>query len=228
LRGLHLALERWSVRRAAWTYVFSRSGASRLARDCPRVSYLPTWYDPAVVVERSMRSARPPSALWVGRFEEEKDPRLGLAVLERFVARADGRRAVMIGDGALLPELRRARMPGACVELSGRRNPAEVAVAMAEADVLLMTSRFEGSPVVMSEALAAGTPVVATDESDPDERIEQGHNGVRVAGRDPDALAVALETALELDRRSCIESVRDLAAPHLVPRVFDLAPESPR
>jgi glycosyltransferase involved in cell wall biosynthesis len=227
LRTPHLALERWSVRHARWTYVFSRSGAARLARELPRVSYLPTWYDPAVVVERTTPSARPPMALWVGRFEEEKDPRLALDVLQRFVARAGGRRAVMIGDGALLTEVARARTRAAGVDLPGRRDPREVAVAMSEADVLLMTSHFEGSPVVMNEALAAGTPVVATDESDPDGRIEQQVNGVRVAGREPDALADALEAAYTLDRGTCVESVRDLAAPRLVPRLFE-APDSSR
>jgi len=222
LRSPHLALERWSVRRATWTYFFSRSGAERLTRVCARVSYLPTWFDPEVVVPRTSRfdgDAR--CALWVGRFEEEKDPRLALVVLEEFVGRAVDRRAVMVGDGGLHAAVTAARSDATSVELPGRLDPRDVAAAMSRADVFLMTSHFEGSPVVMSEALAAGTPVVATEESDPDVRIEPGTNGYRLEGRAPGPLAEALEAALTVDRTACINSVRDLAAPLIVPQLFE-------
>ncbi len=219
LRGLHLRVERASVRRARRTFVFSRSGAERLRSVCERVEYLPTWFDPSRVQTRLEPTDSPARALWVGRFEEEKDPLLALAALEAFIERVEGRAARMLGGGALLEATQRAR-GSAAVELAGPVDVDAVASAMADADVFLMTSRFEGSPVVMSESLAAGTPVVATAESDPDERIVDGDNGFGSVARTPEALAAAMEQALTVDRRACVDSVRDLAAPAIVPRLF--------
>jgi glycosyltransferase involved in cell wall biosynthesis len=224
LRRAHLTIERWSVRRATWTHVFNRSGAARLARASSRVSYLPTWFDPEIVRTRTEPSADGHSrALWVGRLEEEKDPVLGMRALEAFVGRGgagDARRAAMVGEGSLQASVLDERPAGSGVELRGSLSQADVAGEMAAADVLLMTSRFEGSPVVMNESLAAGTPVVGTQESDPDERIENGRNGFRCPERSAAALADAMATARSLSRSACIESVRELSAPLLVPRLF--------
>jgi len=224
LRGAHLALERFSVRRATWTYVFSRSGAERLAGTSSRVSYLPTWFDPEIVQTRTEPSSGGRSrAVWVGRFEEEKDPLLAIRALEAFVdagGAGDERDAVMVGDGSLRASVTSAQSAGSGVELRGSVSQLEVASEMVAADVLLMTSRFEGSPVVMNEALAAGTPVVGTEESDPDQRIEDGRNGFRCAGRSAVVLADAMAAARSLSRSVCVESVRELAAPLIVPRLF--------
>lgn len=224
LRRAHLCVERWSVRRATWTHVFNRGGAARLARASSRVSYLPTWFDPEIVRTRTEPSAGGHNrALWVGRLEEEKDPVLGISTLEAFVnggGAGDARRAVMVGDGSLQASVRAERPAGSGVELRGSLSQADVAGEMVAADVLLMTSRFEGSPVVMNESLAAGTPVVGTDESDPDERIENGRNGFRCSERSSAALAEAMAAACSLSRSACVESVRELSAPLLVPRLF--------
>jgi glycosyltransferase involved in cell wall biosynthesis len=221
-RSLHLAVERWSVRRARRTFVFSKSGAARLGRVSSAVDYLPTWYDPALVIVRTEpREASGARALWVGRLEEEKDPVLALEALEAFLAGSEGREATIVGDGTLMATLRSTRHPALGVSLPGALPAEAVARTMADADALLMTSRFEGSPVVMNEALAAGTPVVCTPESDPDHRIVDGRNGIRVDGRAPGPLAEALAAAPGLTRADCVASVEDLAAPMLVPRLFE-------
>jgi glycosyltransferase involved in cell wall biosynthesis len=156
--------------------------------------------------------------VWVGRFEPEKDPLLALGALEMFMGEGPGRVAVMLGNGSLHDRVLEGRH--ACVHIPGAVSRTEVASAMAESDVALITSHFEGSPVVMSEALASGTPVVATRESDPDERIVDGVNGYCVIERSPSALASAMHAALGLSRRSCVDSVRELTGPTVVPRLF--------
>lgn len=219
LRRLHLWLERRSVRRASHTFVFSKSGARRLAAVAPTVTYLSTWFDPVTVHPRAERRDGPTrAALWVGRLEPEKDPLLALEVLELFVRKGD-RSARIVGSGSLDRELARRSM-GTGVEVAGALARADVATAMADADAFLMTSRFEGSPVVMSEALASGTPVVCTAASDPDGRIVEGVNGCLVDDRSATRLADALGLALSIDRGECIASVRELAAPAVVPLLF--------
>jgi glycosyltransferase involved in cell wall biosynthesis len=149
-----------------------------------------------------------------------------MQALEAFIAAGDVedvRHASMVGDGSMQRTVESARVSGSDVDLRGTLTQNEVAHEMVAADVLLMTSRFEGSPVVMNEALAAGTPVVGTEASDPDERIESGRNGFRCPGRDPAVLADAMARARFLSRSECVASVRDLAAPLIVPRLFEVS-----
>ncbi len=73
--------------------------------------------------------------------------------------------------------------------------PEEMPTWMAAADVLLLTSRTEGSPNVVREAMAAELPVVSTPVGDVAERLA-GLPGCTVGGHDPDSLAAGVEAAL--------------------------------
>jgi len=68
---------------------------------------------------------------------------------------------------------------------------------MAHCDVYVLSSRWEGLPNTLIEALAVGTPVVATDcPSGPGEILEGGNYGRLVPVSDPPALAEAIVKAL--------------------------------
>jgi glycosyltransferase involved in cell wall biosynthesis len=69
---------------------------------------------------------------------------------------------------------------------------------MASARGLLLSSRYEGSPSVLVEALALGTPVASTDcPSGPREILENGRWGRLVAVGDPGGLAEAMIEMLQ-------------------------------
>lgn len=69
---------------------------------------------------------------------------------------------------------------------------------MKRADLFVLTSNCEGSPVVLIEALAIGTPVISTDcPSGPRETLQEGRFGVLVKIDDYEALAVEMEKALD-------------------------------
>jgi glycosyltransferase involved in cell wall biosynthesis len=72
---------------------------------------------------------------------------------------------------------------------------------MGTSDVLVLATGNEGLPVVLLEGMAAGIPVVATDIPACREALEGGKCGVLAPGRDPEALATALEDVLEHPRR---------------------------
>lgn len=75
------------------------------------------------------------------------------------------------------------------------------------ADVLLLTSKHEGSPNMVKEALACNTPVVSVDVGDVRERIHH-IPGCMVCENDlPSTIANALNVALEFDNREV--SLRD-------------------
>lgn len=112
----------------------------------------------------------------------------------------------IIGEGEQRAELE-AKIEGLglrdCVRLLGfRENPYRY---MAAADVFVLSSLFEGFGNVIVEAMACGTPVVATDcPYGPREIISDGENGILVEPASPDALARGILRVLgdgELKRR---------------------------
>jgi glycosyltransferase involved in cell wall biosynthesis len=140
----------------------------------------------------------PPVVLAVGKLKPQKDfPTL----LRAFRALREKRpaRLVILGEGDGLESLEAlARELGVAedVRFAGFvRNPYP---HYARASVFALSSIFEGFANVVSEALACGCPVVATDcPSGPAEILDGGRFGRLVPVRDADALATALAETLD-------------------------------
>jgi len=69
------------------------------------------------------------------------------------------------------------------------------------ADVLLVTSKWEGSPNVVKEAMACSLPIVSTDVGDVAD-ITRGVDGCFIVPADPEEIAAALDTALQFGKRT--------------------------
>lgn len=104
---------------------------------------------------------------------------------------------LLCGDGPLRESLEsRARALGLTrVRFLGERH--DVASLLAAADVAVLASHWEGSPLAVMEAMAAGKPVVATAVGGVPELVHDGRTALLVPPRQPRALAQALRHLLD-------------------------------
>ena len=177
----------------------------------------PTYFTPALAQHRAATDADPPTVMFLGRLDAQKDPLLWLATaclvqrdapetvfrilgdgplhatLQHVLWLAQDRQdsldagetvgeagasnllagpgaaaaaAAAAGVGGHIPEyVRRAFVESNCsasaFSLEGAVPHAETAARLSEASILLLTSAYEGTPLVILEALCIGTPVVA-------------------------------------------------------------------
>jgi glycosyltransferase involved in cell wall biosynthesis len=106
-------------------------------------------------------------------------------------------RFLVVGDGERRHELEAMAVElglGASVRFLGWRRDLERVYA--DASVVALTSRNEGSPVSLIEAMAAGRPVVATDVGGVPDLVEDGITGHLVRSGDAEALAAAVTDLL--------------------------------
>ena len=131
---------------------------------------------------------------WAGRMTAVKRVEDTVEALARVRARGVDALLVLVGDGPdrAVAERRAAELGvSADVVLPGAVD--EMGAWYRAFDVLLLTSANEGTPVVAIEALAAGTPVVATHVGGVADVVRDGEDGFLVPPGDLDAMADRLE-----------------------------------
>ena len=131
----------------------------------------------------------------IGRLSREKEPGTALDVLARLGAAGLRTHLVILGHGPLEPSLRaRARAERLPVTFLGHvAERGRVAQLLAGADVALAPGPCETFGLGVLEALACGTPVVASDSGAAKELLAPGAGGT---GRTADGLARAVRTVL--------------------------------
>jgi glycosyltransferase involved in cell wall biosynthesis len=123
------------------------------------------------------RRPGPARVLFAARLEPQKGVDLLPAILERAAAlTGSGASVTVLGHGSLEPELRR------WAQTSSLRWPVTLgpprpglAAQLADYDLVLMPSRFEGLGLLGVEALLAGTPLLASDIDGLREVVPPGH-----------------------------------------------------
>ena len=170
--------------------------------------------NPIVVGHWPLRTDKDEYLLWIGRFNDDKGPQRAIAA-----ARGAGRPLVLAGPvqpgqeeffaGEVEPHL-----DGDAVRWVGEVGGREKADLFAGAAALLMPIRWpEPFGLVMTEAMACGTPVIAFPEGSVPEIVEDGITGFVVG--DEDEMAGAIGRLGEIDPDACRDSACDR---------FDVAP----
>jgi glycosyltransferase involved in cell wall biosynthesis len=103
-----------------------------------------------------------------------------------------------------------------------------LAGALNAMDVFAFASKSETQGMVLTEAMAAGLPVVALDASGAREVVRDGHNGRLLREETPAAFGAALEWVhgrSEAQRRALVQAARDTAEAFSLERSADAALE---
>ena len=163
-----------------------------------------------------------PEAAWVvgtvGRLVADKNPELLLRAALPLLG--PDARLVFVGDGPLAPSLKAlaaCHPTGTCVSLLGARH--DVPRLLAAFDVFALSSRTEGLPLALLEAMSVGLPIVATAVGGVPDVVRDGWSGRLVPSGDETALREVLTqlrsdptAAAEMGRRAREDSRRFSAA----------------
>ncbi len=216
LRGKH-ALRRWS-RYLPVRYLYPWADgiiavARGVAEDLARIGGIPperfhVIENPSITPELATLAAEPAPHWWLddagipvilgaGRLREQKDFPTLLRAFALLRAERECR-LIILGEG---PDRTELEQLAASLGISGdvhlpgfTDNPY---AWMARARLFVLSSRYEGSPNVLTEAMALGTPVVATDcPSGPREILERHCADALVPVADPRAMAQAMASTL--------------------------------
>ena len=142
------------------------------------------------------KSSNELSFLSVGRFNKQKDyPNLfqAISILKNTIDKEV--KFYIAGDGELRPQLEQLIVDlgiSDCVVLLGKRS--DIPNLLNKSDYFVLSSRHEGLPTVVIEAMACGTFVIATDCGGSAEIM--GDTGILVPPQNSEALAEAIKQAV--------------------------------
>jgi glycosyltransferase involved in cell wall biosynthesis len=133
----------------------------------------------------------------VGRLSDQKAPLdfiKAAGILAKKYANID---FVWVGSGPLLDQAQAlCQTLGITSRMHFAGQRTDIPACLAVMDCFVLVSRWEGFPLVVLEAMAAGKPVVATDIDGTNDAIQNGIDGLLVPAGNPDAVAAAVEKVM--------------------------------
>ncbi len=238
--GLRRRMIGWALRRCRSVIAVSHALAGeveRLGVAHERIRVVPNGIDVARFrsedrdAARARLGVRVPGKLvvCVSRLSHEK----GIDILLDAVAALESRDVyvVIVGDGVERERLlaqRAALALDARVEFAGRRPHEEIGTWMSAGDAVVLSSRTEGYPNVIVEALACGRPVVASRVGGVPDIVTDDALGIMVAPEDPAALARGIERALATrwDEARLVGAARARTWTHVADDLHDILVEA--
>ena len=168
-----------------------------------RIATIPNaWRPPSVAAPRPCRVHAPawvstgtvPLLGWVGRLSHVKGADIALAALARL--RNDSARLVFVGDGPDRPALEaQAAALGVASRVRFAGMVPQASSILPAFDALVLSSRSEGTPMILLETIHAGVPIVASAVGGVPDLLPAG-TALLVPPNDPAALATAMDEVL--------------------------------
>ncbi len=152
--------------------------------------------------------------LFAGRLHPQKDP---LLLIQSFAQLPlPDVHLLIAGDGEMRAdveaEIQRLGL-GDRITLLGPVTPARLAQLHQLSSICLLTSLYEGLPLVILEALACGTPVVSTRCGETPRVLSEG-SGLICEGRSPQAVATTIQQVLQQPQHYTAEACLRAAQPY--------------
>ncbi|HJR10618.1 MAG TPA: glycosyltransferase family 4 protein [Rhodanobacteraceae bacterium] len=228
MRGVWRTLRRWSYPRAAAIVAQTRRCAMELEALARR--QVDVIANPVSIESRPDGAAGDERAgghilLAVGRLSPEKGFDLLIEAFAQVAPRRPGWNLVILGEGPLRDELAHKvaeQKLGGRISLPGF--DAYVRRAMRRADLFVLSSRYEGFPNALLEAMTEGLACVSFDcDAGPRELIDHRNNGWLVPAGDVHALAAALDALMgDADLRAQLgRRARDVGATYSLATILD-------
>ena len=124
---------------------------------------------------------------------------------------------VLVGTGIDYQEVRSyakdLAIPENLLRWTGELTPHEVAEKMDKADIFVLPSHFENAPVVLSESLAKGLPIVASRVGGIPEMVSESCSILVTPGKD-DELVQALDSMLDHHQEYDRAQIREQGKPY--------------
>jgi glycosyltransferase involved in cell wall biosynthesis len=197
-----IGMQSFVARRVSRVITSSQASAGRIARDfgvdARRIRMLGNGLDTSVFRPDPALPRRNSEILCVGR---ASDPNKGIAILVRALARLPRSvRLTLVDRDYADHEGRRLARELGCADrlnVTGPVPTSELREHYCRATLVVVPSLFEGFGLPAAEAMACGTPVVATRAGALPEVVETGRGGILVPPGDAEALAKGIATLLE-------------------------------
>jgi teichuronic acid biosynthesis glycosyltransferase TuaC len=184
---------------------YARNSVAHFTGDSPKLRIVPNGVDGGIFT--TLDGGRRPDAdqiVFVGFVNRTKGVDVLLSAMRLLLDRRPQSRLLLVGGGFYQhtrrqgEQLRRMAVELGLsdhVQFAGMKTPDQVAACMRESALLVLPSRRETFGSVLAEALACGTPVVATRCGGPEDIVNE-KVGLLVPPEDPVALAGAMEHVL--------------------------------
>lgn len=137
--------------------------------------------------------------LAIGRFEQQKDYSTMLSAFSVILKRHPHALLLICGTGSLEDEIKNLIISLNIkdnIRMLGIRK--DIPQLMNAADAYVMSSAWEGMPIVLLEACATGLPIIATDVGGNSEVVIHGQNGFLSPAKDASALAAYMDRLMSL------------------------------
>ncbi len=150
----------------------------------------------------------------VGRLNQQKGHRYLLQAAPQVLAQVPLAHFLIVGDGDLMGELRAlAAALGITDRVTFAGHRADVPTVLGALDAFCISSTYEGTPLALFEAMAAGKAIVSSAVDGCREVLVDRLTGLLVPPRDPPALAQALiEVLASADLRESLARSAQAAA----------------
>jgi 1,2-diacylglycerol 3-alpha-glucosyltransferase len=168
----------------------------------------------------------------LGRLAKEKNLRFLATAVARFLRRHPEARFLLAGEGPAGEEIRQILDSAGVVDRlhsTGVLGRHELASAYQAMDVFVFASLTETQGMVLTEAMAAGIPVVAVDASGVREVVRDGVNGRLLPGADAEEFAAALTWIADLPpegrrqlQEGALQTAGRFSMTHTATRALDL------